>query len=125
MSEAPKSAFELAMEKLKKQDVAAGVEAQVLTEAQRAAITEAKASTTRASPNAASCTSQTCLLSSIRRRSPSAKPSSGEYRAVRDGSQRQDQENPGRRVNRPRPTLLQCPPAPNSGVLEGRPLPFA
>jgi hypothetical protein len=42
MSEAPKSAFELAMEKLKKQDVAAGVEAQVLTEAQRAAITEAK-----------------------------------------------------------------------------------
>jgi hypothetical protein len=42
MSEAPKSAFELAMEKLKKQDVAAGIEAQVLTEAQRAAITEAK-----------------------------------------------------------------------------------
>lgn len=42
MSDGPKSAFELAMEKLKKQDVAAGVEAQVLTEAQRAAITEAK-----------------------------------------------------------------------------------
>jgi hypothetical protein len=42
MSEVPKSAFELAMEKLKKQDVEAGVEAQVLTEAQRAAITEAK-----------------------------------------------------------------------------------
>jgi len=42
MSDAPKSAFELAMEKLKKKDVEAGVEAQVLTEAQRAAITEAK-----------------------------------------------------------------------------------
>jgi hypothetical protein len=42
MTDAPKSAFELAMEKLKKQDVEAGVEAQVLTEAQRAAITEAK-----------------------------------------------------------------------------------
>ena len=42
MSDAPKSAFELAMEKLKKKDVEAGVEAQVLTEAQRAAIAEAK-----------------------------------------------------------------------------------
>jgi hypothetical protein len=42
MSDAPKSAFELAMEKLKKKDVEAGVEAQVLTEAQRAAIVEAK-----------------------------------------------------------------------------------
>jgi len=42
MSEAPKSAFELAMEKLKKKDVEAGVEAQVLTEAQRTSIAEAK-----------------------------------------------------------------------------------
>ena len=42
MSEAPKSAFELAMEKLKKKDVEAGVEAQVLTDAQRTAIVEAK-----------------------------------------------------------------------------------
>ncbi len=42
MSDGPKSAFELAMEKLKKKDVEAGVEAQVLTEAQRAAIAEAK-----------------------------------------------------------------------------------
>lgn len=42
MSEAPKSAFELAMEKLRKKDVEAGVEAQVLTEAQRTAIAEAK-----------------------------------------------------------------------------------
>jgi hypothetical protein len=42
MSDAPKSAFELAMEKLKKKDVEAGVEAQVLTAAQRAAIVEAK-----------------------------------------------------------------------------------
>ena len=42
MSDAPKSAFELAMEKLKKKDVEAGVEAQVLTEAQRTAIAEAK-----------------------------------------------------------------------------------
>ena len=42
MSEAPKSAFELAMEKLKKKDVEDGVEAQVLTEAQRTAIAEAK-----------------------------------------------------------------------------------
>ena len=42
MSDAPKSAFELAMEKLKKKDVEAGVEEQVLTEAQRTAITEAR-----------------------------------------------------------------------------------
>jgi hypothetical protein len=42
MSDAPKSAFELAMEKLKKKDVEAGVEEQVLTDAQRAAIVEAK-----------------------------------------------------------------------------------
>jgi hypothetical protein len=42
MSEGPKSAFELAMEKLKKKDVEAGVEAQILTEAQRTAIAEAK-----------------------------------------------------------------------------------
>ena len=42
MSEAPKSAFELAMEKLKKKDVEAGVETQVLTDAQRTAIAEAK-----------------------------------------------------------------------------------
>jgi len=42
MSEAPKSSFELAMEKLKKKDVEAGVEAQVLTDAQRTAIAEAK-----------------------------------------------------------------------------------
>lgn len=42
MTDAPKSAFELAMEKLKKQDVESGVEAQVLTQAQRATIMEAK-----------------------------------------------------------------------------------
>jgi hypothetical protein len=42
MSDAPKSAFELAMEKLKKKDVESGVEAQVLTDAQRTAIVEAK-----------------------------------------------------------------------------------
>src|SRR5262245_21673162 len=42
MSDAPKSAFELAMEKLKKKDAEAGVEAQVLTDTQRAAIAEAK-----------------------------------------------------------------------------------
>lgn len=42
MSEAPKSAFELAMEKLKKRDVESGVEEQVLTEAQRTAIAEAR-----------------------------------------------------------------------------------
>lgn len=42
MSDAPKSSFELAMEKLKKKDDEAGVEAQVLTEAQRAAIAEAR-----------------------------------------------------------------------------------
>jgi hypothetical protein len=40
--EAPKSAFELAMEKLKKKDAEAGVEEQVLTDAQRAAIAEAR-----------------------------------------------------------------------------------
>lgn len=42
MSEAPKSSFELAMEKLKKKDVEAGVETQVLTDTQRTAIAEAK-----------------------------------------------------------------------------------
>jgi hypothetical protein len=42
MSDAPKSAFELAMEKLKKKDAEAGVEEQVLTDAQRSAIAEAK-----------------------------------------------------------------------------------
>jgi hypothetical protein len=42
MSDAPKSAFELAMEKLRKKDVEAGVEEQVLTDAQRAEIAEAR-----------------------------------------------------------------------------------
>ena len=42
MSDAPKSSFELAMEKLKKKDAEAGVEAQVLTDAQRAAIADAR-----------------------------------------------------------------------------------
>ena len=42
MSEAPKSSFELAMEKLKKKDAEAGIEAQVLTDAQLAAIADAK-----------------------------------------------------------------------------------
>jgi len=42
MSDAPKSALELAMEKLKKQDAEAGVEAQKLTDAQRAAIADAR-----------------------------------------------------------------------------------
>jgi hypothetical protein len=41
MSEgAPKSAYELAMERLRKQDEAAGVEQKVLTDAQKAAIAE-------------------------------------------------------------------------------------
>lgn len=39
---APRSAFELAMEKLKRQDEAAGVEAVALTDAQREAIAEAR-----------------------------------------------------------------------------------
>ena len=39
---APKSAFELAMEKLKRQDEAAGVEAVALTDAQREAIAEVR-----------------------------------------------------------------------------------
>jgi hypothetical protein len=38
----PKSAYELAMEKLKKKDAEAGIEEQVLTEAQRAEIGEAR-----------------------------------------------------------------------------------
>ena len=42
MADAPKSAFELAMEKLKKQDAAAGVEQKTLTDEQRAAIAEAR-----------------------------------------------------------------------------------
>jgi hypothetical protein len=42
MSDAPKSAYELAMEKLRKKDAEAGVTEQVLTEAQRAAIAEAR-----------------------------------------------------------------------------------
>jgi hypothetical protein len=42
MSDAPKSAFELAMERLKKQDEAAGIEQKPLTDAQRAEIAEAR-----------------------------------------------------------------------------------
>jgi hypothetical protein len=42
MTDAPKSAYELAMEKLRKKDVEAGVSEQVLTDAQRAAIAEAR-----------------------------------------------------------------------------------
>jgi hypothetical protein len=42
MSDAPKSAYELAMEKLRKKDAEAGVEEQVLTPAQRDAIAEAR-----------------------------------------------------------------------------------
>jgi hypothetical protein len=42
MSDAPKSSFELAMEKLKKKDAEAGVEEKPLTDAQRAAIAEAR-----------------------------------------------------------------------------------
>jgi hypothetical protein len=42
MTDAPKSAYELAMEKLKKKDAEAGVETQALTDAQRAEIAEAK-----------------------------------------------------------------------------------
>jgi hypothetical protein len=38
----PKSAYELAMERLRKKDAEAGVEEQVLTDAQRQAISEAR-----------------------------------------------------------------------------------
>ena len=41
-SDAPKSALELAMERLKKIDAEAGVTEQTLTDAQRAAIAEAR-----------------------------------------------------------------------------------
>jgi hypothetical protein len=42
MSDAPKSALELAMERLKKKDEAAGIEQKALTDAQRAGIAEAR-----------------------------------------------------------------------------------
>jgi hypothetical protein len=42
MTDAPKSRLELVMERLRKQDAAAGVEETPLTEAQRAAIAEAR-----------------------------------------------------------------------------------
>ena len=42
MSDAPKSALELVMERLKKKDAEAGVEERPLTDAQRAAIAEAR-----------------------------------------------------------------------------------
>ena len=42
MSDAPKSALELAMERLKKKDAEAGIEQTTLTDAQRAAIAEAR-----------------------------------------------------------------------------------
>ena len=42
MSEAPKSALELAMERLRKKDAEAGIEQKTLTDAQRAAIAEAR-----------------------------------------------------------------------------------
>jgi hypothetical protein len=41
-NDAPKSAYELAMERLKKQDADAGVTAQKLTDGQKAAIAEAR-----------------------------------------------------------------------------------
>jgi hypothetical protein len=42
MSDAPKSALELALERLKKKDVDAGIEHKPLTDEQRAAIAEAR-----------------------------------------------------------------------------------
>ena len=42
MTDAPKSAFELAMERLKKKDADAGIEQKTLTDEQRAAIAEAR-----------------------------------------------------------------------------------
>jgi hypothetical protein len=42
MTDAPKSAFQLAMERLKKKDADEGIEQQVLTDEQRAAIAEAR-----------------------------------------------------------------------------------
>jgi hypothetical protein len=42
MSDAPKSALELALERLKKKDAEAGIEQKVLTDEQRAAIAEAR-----------------------------------------------------------------------------------
>jgi hypothetical protein len=42
MTDAPKSAYELAMEKLRKKDAETGVAEQVLTDDQRAAIAEAR-----------------------------------------------------------------------------------
>lgn len=42
MSDAPKSAFELAMERLRQKDAEAGVQETPLTDAQRAAIAEAR-----------------------------------------------------------------------------------
>jgi hypothetical protein len=42
MSDAPKSAFELVMERLKKKDAEAGIQEQTLTDEQRAQIAEAK-----------------------------------------------------------------------------------
>lgn len=42
MSDAPKSAFELAMERLRRKDAEAGVQEKLLTDAQRAAIAEAR-----------------------------------------------------------------------------------
>jgi hypothetical protein len=42
MSDAPKSAYELVMERLRKKDAEAGVEEQKLTDAQKAAIAEAR-----------------------------------------------------------------------------------
>ena len=41
-TDGPKSSYELAMERLRKKDEAAGVERQVLTEAQKAAVTEVR-----------------------------------------------------------------------------------
>jgi hypothetical protein len=42
VSDAPKSAFELAMERLRKKDAEAGIEERKLTDAQKAAIAEAR-----------------------------------------------------------------------------------
>lgn len=44
MSDAPKTSYELAMERLRKQDADAGIQETHLTDAQRAAITEVRSS---------------------------------------------------------------------------------
>ena len=66
MTDPPKSAIDIVMERLRRKDAEAGTAQQSLTDAQRTAIAEVRTSTRRSRPSAASCTSRLSRRCSIR-----------------------------------------------------------